>query len=366
MKHPKILVAGATGKTGGAVVAQLREKDWLVRAIVHSRDARSKRLDRLGVETVVANLFDPDQLLEAMRGTARAYYCPPWHPHMIQSAAAFAVAAREARLEAIVGLGQWLASPSHPSLATRQNWLVDHLFSMLPDVAHVIVNPGFFADNYLRLIGFAAHQGMFPMPTGKSRNAPPSNEDIARVAVAALIEPEKHAGKTYRPTGPTLLSASDMAAILGRVLKRKVRHMDMPMWMFLKAARADGVSAFELSGFRHYINDHKRGAFEFGAPTNHVFEVTGRPPEDFETIARRYAALPEAKRTFGNGLRAFADFMRIGMTPAYNLDRFEREQFHPVPPTPRFAIDDERWQVDHGPQFTQRPVVQRLDSGESA
>lgn len=366
MSHLKILVTGATGKTGGAVVAQLREKGLHVRAVVHARDARSERLDRLGAETVVADLLDPDQLLDAMRGAARAYYCPPWHPYMLQSATAFAVAAREARLEAVVGLTQWLASPAHPSLATRQNWLADHVFSMIPGIARVTVNPGFFADNYLRLIGFAAQLGIFPWPTGRSRNAPPSNEDIGRVAVAALMAPERHAGRVYRPTGPELLSAHDMAAILSRVLKRPVLHIDMPMWMFLKAMRALGISQFEQLGIRRYIDEHRSGAFEFNAPTDHVLEVTGQPPESFETIARRYAALPEAKRTFGNGLRAVADFMRIGMTPAYNLDRFERDQFHPVPPAPRLAIDDERWQIEHGPQFNQRPAGQRLASGASA
>jgi NAD(P)H dehydrogenase (quinone) len=68
MTRPTILVTGATGKTGGAVVAQLRERDWPVRAIVRSRDSRSDRLDRIGAETVVADLFDSEQLLGAMRG----------------------------------------------------------------------------------------------------------------------------------------------------------------------------------------------------------------------------------------------------------------------------------------------------------
>ena len=171
MTEPMILVTGASGKTGGAVVSQLRERGWPVRALVHRMDARAERLRAQGVEVVAADLFDPEQLLDAMRGTARAYYCPPWHPYMIQSAAAFAVAAQEAKLEAMVDLSQWLASPSHPSLATRQSWLVDRMFGALPGLAHTIVNPGFFADNYLRLIGFAAQLGMFPMPIGKSRNA---------------------------------------------------------------------------------------------------------------------------------------------------------------------------------------------------
>lgn len=47
-------------------------------------------------------------------------------------------------VEQIVGVTQGLASPSHPSLMTRQHWLVDRLFSMTPGVAHTIVNPGFF------------------------------------------------------------------------------------------------------------------------------------------------------------------------------------------------------------------------------
>lgn len=347
MIRPTILVTGATGKTGSAVVLQLRRQGWPVRAVVHALDARSERLRKDGAEVVVADLFDPEQLLKAMQGTSRAYYCPPWHPYMLQSAVAFAVAARQAKLEAIVGLSQWLASPSHPSLATRQNWLADHVFSMLPGIAHVTVNPGFFADNYLRLIGFAAQLGIFPMPTGKSRNAPPSNEDIARVVVAALIEPERHAGKSYRPTGPALLSARDMAAILKRVLRRPVLHVNMPMWMFLKAARTLGISAFEQSGVRRYIEEHKRGTFELGAPTNDIYEVTGQAPEDFETIAHRYAALPEAHRTFANKWRALGDFMRIGFTKVYDLDRFEREQQHPLLAHPQLAIDSEVWRTEH-------------------
>lgn len=129
MEQPRILVTGATGKTGRAVVDELLAKGVPVRALVHSKDARSAALERKGAETVVADMFDPDQLLAAMRGTQRAYYLPFYLPYMIQSATAFAVAARDAKLEAVVSLGQWLASPMHPSLGTRQTWLADQVFS---------------------------------------------------------------------------------------------------------------------------------------------------------------------------------------------------------------------------------------------
>ena len=71
MRKPLILVTGATGKTGSAIVAQLLEQNWPVRALVHRRDARSERLHRLGAAIFVADMYDPEQMAEALRGVAR-------------------------------------------------------------------------------------------------------------------------------------------------------------------------------------------------------------------------------------------------------------------------------------------------------
>jgi uncharacterized protein YbjT (DUF2867 family) len=172
MLKPRVLVTGATGKTGSVVVAELLKSGYPVRAMVHREDGRSARLQARGAEIAVA----------------------------------FAVAAKESRLEHIVGLTQWLSSPSHPALMTRQHWLVDRLFSLTPGVAHTLVRPGFFADAYLMLTGFAAHLGVFPWLYGDSRNAPPSNEDIARVAVAAP------ARRGLRDGGASLRSAAEQPA----------------------------------------------------------------------------------------------------------------------------------------------------------
>ena len=348
MKQPKILVTGATGRTGRAVVDDLLAKGVPVRAVVRSRDARSAALERAGAETVVADMFDFDQLLVAMQGTRRAYYVPFYDPYMIQSAATFAAAAQEAKLEAVVSLGQWLASPVHPALTTRQTWLAQQVFSMMSGVAHVRVNPGYFADNSLRLIDYAAHLGVLPTITGDGKDAPPSNEDIARVVAAVLLDPDKHAGREYRPTGPALLSASDMAEILSRVLGRKVRRVDLPWWIFRKAARIGNVGEFLVSGLRYYAEDHKQGAFALGAPTNHVLEVTGRPAEDFETSVRRYATRPEAQRNFANWRRTFVGFVRTPIMIGYNPERLERELRFPKPPAPRLAMANDRWKLEHG------------------
>ena len=348
MTKPRIVVTGATGKTGSLVVSELLKAGHPVRALVHREDARSARLRTRGAEIAVADLSDTERVAAALKDVQRAYFCPPYDPYMIQGAVAFAVAAKEARLEHIVGLSQWLASPSHPSLTTHQSWLVDRLFSMTPGVGHTIVNPGFFADAYLLPIGLAAQFGIFPWIFGNSRNAPPSNEDIARVAVAALVDPARHAGRSYRPTGPELLGSEEMAKAIGRAVGRSVVAVPTPIWLFMKTARFGGGLPIELlSNVRYYIEDHKRGAFELGAPTSDVLDVTGEPPEDFETIARRYAALPGNQRTPGNWLRGLAQFIITPLRPGFNFDRYDRELRRPFPSEPQFAPDSKVWRREH-------------------
>jgi NAD(P)-dependent dehydrogenase (short-subunit alcohol dehydrogenase family) len=206
MIKPRIVVTGATGKTGSVVATELLQAGYPVRAVVHREDGRSARLKVLGAEIVVVEMSDVERVVEALDGVQRAYYCPPIDPYAIQEAVAFAIAAKEARLEHIVGLTQWLASPLHPSLMTRQSWLTERLFSM---------TPGSCQSNRHKIV------------VGKE----PRVDDRMRY---------------------------------------------------------------------YYVEDHKNGAFESGAPTTDVLDVTGRPPEDFETIARRYAAQPRNQPTLSN------------------------------------------------------------------
>src|SRR6201997_4875835 len=227
MTNTRVLVTGATGKIGGAVAAQLLEQGITTRAMVHRDDARSARLRDLGAEVVVADMLDIQQVQAAVDGVDRLFFNPPYHPHALDSAVAFAVAARRSGVEAVVALGQWLASPEHPSPMTRQHWLIDRLFELLPDTAHVAVDPGFFADNYMQLVPMAAQLGGLPTPTGAGRTAPPAKEDIACVAFGALLAPHRHDGRAYRPTGPALLSGAEIADAIGEALSRKIRHIDI-------------------------------------------------------------------------------------------------------------------------------------------
>jgi hypothetical protein len=272
---------------------------------------------------------------------------------MIQSAVAFAIAAKEARLEHVVEMSQWTSHRAHPANMTRQTWLVDQLFGMIPGVAHTVFNPGMFAHNFLRTIDFAALLGIYPVLSGKGKAAPISNEDMARVAAAILIDgPERHAGKSYRPTGPALLTGREMGAIVARAVGHPVLPISMPIWMLGKVAQQQGVDPYEIDSLRHYMQDMRKGTFSFeGGVTDVVEQLTGSPAEPFEVTARRYAALPFARPTLGNRLKAFLNFNATPFYPGYNFASWDRKMAFPPATNPSLAIDDEVWRQSHHSQM---------------
>lgn len=354
--QPKVLVTSAAGKTGLPVALQLLERGMPVRAFVRRQDRRAERLESAGAEVFIGNQYDITDLRWAMRGVQRAYQCAPTAPNGLHFNAAFTVAASEAELEHVVTLGQWLSSADHPSLFTREVYLSDNLTGLLPKTTVTSVNPGWFADNYLMVLASAAHLGMFTMPLGpgdEKKNAPPSNEDIARVVVGALVDPQTHAGKTYRPTGPELLSPNEIAEAMGRALGRKVRYVDVSERMMTKALRANPPSNYSeaaVSQLAIYAEEYRRGTFAVSAPTTDVETVGGRKPEPFEDIVRRYvAANPDLKPSLGRRLAAIGGFIKILATPALNLEKVQRDRDYVQPRQPRFSQASEEWARTHQP-----------------
>ena len=350
MNNPRILVLAAAGRTGMPVALQLLDEGFPVTAFVHQADQRSERLKAQGAEIVVGSLTDINDMRTAMAGARRAYFCFPNEAGYLKAAAIFTVVAAEQQLETVVAMSQWISNPNHPSIHTREVWLADRLFALLPGTAVTTINVGFFADNEMQVLPFAAQFGLLSLPYGSGLNAPPSNEDMARVVAEILARPEGHAGKTYRPTGPKLLSPQEIAAILGKVLGRKVTYRDTPMRMLSKILR-DRMSLYLVAAYSQYAIDYQKNAFAVNAPTDVVRRITGREAEDFETIARRYVATTEGVRpSFAIQFKLMLGMIISLLRPAPKtapylaLDEFS-ERSHVV-----FSADSPEWRQSHEPQ----------------
>jgi NAD(P)H dehydrogenase (quinone) len=355
MSKPKILITSASGNTGIPTTLQLLEKGYPVRAFVRSDDHRAKRLRDAGAEIFVGNQFSLTDMRKAMDGVQRAYHCAPSAPNVLTFGTVFAIAAQEAKLEHVVLITQWTAESNHPSVVSRELWMNEQIMRQLPDTTLTVNNTGWFAENYfMGTLGTVAQLGILPMPLGDGDlklNAPASNDDIAAVTVAALIDPETHAGKTYRPTGPELLSANQIAAIMGKVLGRKVKYQDSSKAMLLKALKAQGFEEMMPTQLAMYTDEYKSGTFAVHAPNNVFKAVTGKEPEDFETFTRRVvAARPEAVQTFSNKLRAIGGLMKIIVTPKIDADEIERRRDHIRLTSPTLVRDSQAWRENHDPE----------------
>jgi NAD(P)H dehydrogenase (quinone) len=345
--QPLTLVTAAAGKTGRHTALSLLSRGLPVRAMVHREDARSAALRARGAEIVVGNVGDVHDVRNALDGVQRAYWTAPVMPSALEAATLFAAIAEEKRLEVVVSMSQWLADPGHFSQQTRTTWLADRVFDWMPTVGSITVNPGFFAESYTYTLDSVAQFGVLTLPFGDGLNAPPSNEDIAAVAAALLIDPEPHLGRSYRPTGPELLTPSDYAEILSRVFGRTIRYLDIPFTVLAKSARMIGFDEYTLVQIKWYVDELKRGTFAINAPTDAVERLTGRPPEDMETIARRYlATMPGTTRGLSGMARAMRLLAKSAVAPAPDRKRYLRT-FQDGASIGALSIDSDLWQTTH-------------------
>ncbi len=349
---PTTLVTAAAGKTGRHTVLALLSRGRPVRAMVHREDARSAALRRDGAEIVVGNVNDVHDVRRALDGVQRAYWAAPAMPSALEAATLFAAVAEEKRLEVVVSLSQWLADPGHLSSQTRATWLADRVFDWMPTVGSITVNPGFFAESYTYTLDSVAQFGMLTLPFGDGLNAPPSNEDIAAVAAALLVDPEPHLGRSYRPTGPELLTPSGYAEILSGLFGRRIRYLDIPFTVLAKSARSIGFDEYTLIQIKWYVDELKRGTFAVNAPTDAVERLTGRPPENMQTIARRYlTTMPGTIRNFSGMARAMRLLAKSVVAAAPNRKRYLRT-FQDGASIGTLSIDSDLWQNTHDPGRT--------------
>jgi xanthine dehydrogenase molybdopterin-binding subunit B len=139
-----------------------------------------------------------------------------------------------------------------------------------------------------------------------------------------------------------------MAEMVAKAVGHGVMPINLPIWMLGKVAQQQGIDPYQISCLRYYMEDMKSGTFSFeGGVTNVVEELTGTPAESFETTARRYAAMPFAKQTFGNRLKAFVNFNLTPFYPGYDFDRWDKKMGFPRPPEATLSIQDAQWRSTH-------------------
>ncbi|RDY60875.1 NmrA family NAD(P)-binding protein [Flagellimonas nanhaiensis] len=345
MNETKILVTAANGHTGFPAAKELLDLGFSVRAFVRNpKNKNARELSRFGAEIFVGNIEDIADVRKALNGISRVYFVPTY-PNLLFQGTTFVNALEESEVEHVVLLTQWLSSSRHPSVYTKEHWLVDQAFKRQSKTKLTILNPGLFAFVYFMTPEPLAQFGILP---DFGENAPPSNEDIGLVAAHILKNPEEHPGKIYRVTGKDLLTADEMAQIIGKNLGRKVKASKMSFSMMYKVLKASGYPQMDASQVKYYIEEGHKGAFAFKAPNNVVKEIVGKEPDGFGTITRRYLMEnPMAKQSLWNKIKGMKFMLKVLFTKTWNMKTFEKERGFPSLNNPDYVLGSEEWGKNH-------------------
>jgi NAD(P)H dehydrogenase (quinone) len=334
----KILVTAANGHTGFPAAKELLSLGFKVRAMVRNPKGKGAiELKKLGAEIFIGDMNDVRDYRVALKGIERAYFCSPFGKNTLFQTVAFVSAAEEAQLEHVVYITEWLGTQDHPAMNTKEHWLSKEVIKLHKTVKYTFVNPGLFEFINYFTVETAAQLGLMPTTIKGAANSTkvglnpfPSDSDTGKVVAHILKDPAKHTGKTYRPTGPKALSPKEISEVFSKIFKRKVKILEVSENMLLKSMKQMGFSMFDMANVKYYIHELEKGAFAVNGVTTVVKDITGKDPEDFETMARKALAnMPEAKKSFKNTLKAIRNFIAMLFTQLPKLDKYEAEQEFP-------------------------------------
>jgi uncharacterized protein YbjT (DUF2867 family) len=279
-----ILVTGAGGKTGRAVVGALAATGAQVRAFVRRAEYEPALRERGAQEVIAGDLRSATDLRRAAEGTRTVYHiCPNVHPDEVPIGRAAIAAARAAGVEHFV-----FHSVLHPQTETMpHHWnklrVEEALFtSGLPCT---ILQPAPYMQNVLAGWLAVTERGVYTVPYPvEARLSLVDLEDVARAA-AVVLTSAGHLGAIYELAGTPPMAQTEVAAALGAQLGRPVAAVAESVDTWEKRARAGGLGEAQISALRRMFEYYAQYGLQ-GNP-NVLGWLLGRPPTTFAGFAAR-------------------------------------------------------------------------------
>jgi uncharacterized protein YbjT (DUF2867 family) len=281
----KILITGATGNVGSAVLDILSSTDANLRALVHDEPKAQSLRDR-GVEAILGDFLEPESLAPALEGVGTVLLITPIHPEQVRQAANVIEAARDSDNDPrIVRLSVAQASHEAPTKNSRQHAQIEEelISSGLP---YTLLRPTTFMQNTLATARAVASEGRIYQPFKDGKLGMIDARDMGKVAAKVLTE-EGHEGKTYTLTGPAAISFYEIAEMLSEVLGKKVDYVPISLEKAKEAMLGMGLSEWKAEVLIEYARAHSEGYSNF--TTEDVEQLTGHPATSYREFATNFA-----------------------------------------------------------------------------
>jgi uncharacterized protein YbjT (DUF2867 family) len=288
----KILITGATGKVGGALLDNLGNADIDLRALAHHDESEAYALGERGVEAVPGDFLEPETLGPALEGASAVFLLTPIHPQQVYQATNVIQAAKESGSDPhVVRLSVHQASHDAPTRISRQHAEIeDRLVSS--GLPYTLLRPQSFMQNTLMAVPTIASQGRIYQPMKDGRLGMIDARDIGEVAAKVLTE-VGHEGKTYTLTGPAAISFYDVAKTLSEVLDKEVGYVPIPPEKAKEVMLDRGIPEWMADALNEYAKAHSEGYSDW--TTDDVERLTGHPATSYREFATDFELLFSAQ-----------------------------------------------------------------------
>ena len=220
-----VLVTGATGMFGSAVVSTLAQDGVEVLAMTRS-ESSAEKLTHGNVTGVVGNLDDPESLPALMQRADRMFLVSPMHPSLGQREVTAINAATSAGIKQIVKL-YGAVRHEGDQLDTQHQMSIERLKTC--EIPWTLVSPQTVMEtNLLGQIDGIKNERSMCGAAGNGRIGMVALDDCIEVASTVLqSDPKQWNSANLEITGPSALTYNEIAAEMSRACNETITYVDM-------------------------------------------------------------------------------------------------------------------------------------------
>ena len=281
----KVLVVGATGRTGRHIVDHLLTAGQTVRIL--TRPTSNAPGHWSAVERVQGDLKDSTSLRQALSGVDGLFVLSPMDVELDRLEHNVFEAAASAGIAHVVKMSTTKPEADSPIPWWRAHWRSEQALRT-SELSWTILRPNgitFFLLEHAR--GVREH-GMLRTAAGQGRMALIDADDIGAVTASVFADPGRYHREVLNLTGPDAVSYGDVADILTRVTGHPVHHVDVSPADGLAMLRGNGFKDWEAEGMVANWVMTRDGSGGFDRVTDVVERVSGRRPLSVEVFLQAH------------------------------------------------------------------------------
>ena len=261
-----VLITGATGRQGGAVIRHMLPKGWKLRALTRNAGSgAAQELARQGIEVVRGDLEDPASLEKAIGGVYGVYSVQDFWSvgarREVQQGKNLADAAKKAGIAHFVYSSVGGAERNSGIPHWESKWEIEQHIRKLALPATILRPAGFMENYYVDQVEIGILKGKLIDPVrGDKPYQTIAVDDIGAFAALAFERPKEFIGAEIEIAGSELTNRQ-AAEVFSRVLGKKVKFQKLPLpvvRLFLGKEFHQMFAWFNEAGFKADIDGLRR------------------------------------------------------------------------------------------------------------